>query len=278
MSHLTVEEVYGVKKIAKNKYIGNRPLNKPTPRTRGVYGGNFCAQAVLVGIESAPVGYTPHSIHSYFIRGGDPDIPVEWEVEIISNGKSFSNRIVKGIQHGNVVYVAAVSLTKRNSAGSKDDFTYDTPPDETVKTYSNAELDTYYQSSLFIEVKNYPKQLHSHQISYSVKWGETNDAWKNVSQPYQFVGLAAISDVLDLGQILRNLDIHLDPKFNVSLDHTVFFHGTDFDITKWSTTTIRLSKLAHGRALIEGEVYSDTGRHIASIVQERLFIAEAPKL
>lgn len=59
MSPFTVEEVYGVKKVAENRYIGNRPLNKPTPRTRDVYGGNFCAQAVLVGIESAPKGTHP---------------------------------------------------------------------------------------------------------------------------------------------------------------------------------------------------------------------------
>ncbi|RCK66849.1 Acyl-CoA thioesterase 2 [Candida viswanathii] len=279
MSHPTPEEVYGVTKVAENKYVGNRPLNKPTPKTRGVYGGNFCAQAILVAIESAPEGFTPHSIHSNFIRGGDPEVPVEWEVEVISNGKSFANRIVKGVQHGIVVYVATVSLTNKNSTTRNESFTYDTPPDETVKTYGNAELDTYYQGWLYLEVKNYPKQLHSHQISYSVKWGPENDAWKDASQTYQFVGLAAISDVLDLGQILRNLDIHLStPKFNVSLDHSVYFHGADFDVTRWSTTTIRMTKLAHGRALIEGEMYSDQGRHIASIVQERLYIAESPKL
>ena len=95
--------------------MGVKPLVKPHPTVRGVFGGNLAGQALLVAMKTCDPEFSPHSLHSYFIRAGSDTIPVEWDVQVVSDGNSFCNRSVKGIQNGVVIYIASISLTRRNS-------------------------------------------------------------------------------------------------------------------------------------------------------------------
>ena len=81
-----------------------------------------------------------------------------------------------------------------------------------------------------------------------------------------------------VGAFLKHLGYESNPKFNASLDHSVYFHDNDFDVTKWCTTFIKVSRMGNDRALIKGEIYSNNGLHIATIVQERLWITGGAKL
>lgn len=112
---IDVETEFGVRETGNNRWVGNKPLEKPASASRGAYGGNIVGQALLVAIRSAPSGFTPHSLHSLFTKAVLDTTPMEWEVDEIHNGKSFCSRTVKGIQEGMIKYVANVLLTKRNS-------------------------------------------------------------------------------------------------------------------------------------------------------------------
>ncbi|CAH2354358.1 peroxisomal acyl-coenzyme A thioester hydrolase 1 [[Candida] railenensis] len=110
-----LQEPFELVKISENSFKSKHFLTKPHPSVRGVYGGNLAGQAVLVAIRTVPKGFVPHSLHSYFVKAGLPDRDFFWEVERLSDGKSFCNRIVKALQDGEVKYVAQISLTTKNS-------------------------------------------------------------------------------------------------------------------------------------------------------------------
>ncbi|CAI5756474.1 unnamed protein product [Candida verbasci] len=110
-----VDAEFGVDKVSDNKYVSKKPMYLPTASSKGAYGGNLCGQALLVAMKSAGSEFKPHSIHSYFVRPTLPNLSITWEVEEISNGKTFCNRNIKAIQNNVIVFIASISLTRKNS-------------------------------------------------------------------------------------------------------------------------------------------------------------------
>lgn len=112
---MDLQEALEVQQISETSFRGRQCLAKPHPSVRGVFGGNLAGQALLVAIRSSPAGFLPHSFHSYFVKSGLDTKVFDWEVEKISEGKTFCNRIITGLQSGEVKYIANVSLTRKNS-------------------------------------------------------------------------------------------------------------------------------------------------------------------
>ncbi|KAG7665874.1 uncharacterized protein J8A68_000497 [[Candida] subhashii] len=308
-----VQEIYGLKQISSHTYRGNLPLQKPMKKARGAYGGNLVAQAVAVAIKSSPHGFRPHSLHSYFVKAVNDQDVVDYDVEEISNGKSFVNRAIKAKQNGQVVYTANISLTKNNShleawkryneakannhpnAEQLKPFEFSTPPHDWFDKYeieklpigaANANLLFYHK--VFPELVDLELTKHEEKIpiaerkfSYMVKWGIENEQGfnqplTNVDPDFKYVGLASLSDSIFLTRLMRVLRIegvdHTDlvHYFSVSLDHSLFFHDDDFDVTKWMGVTFKVSRCGHNRVLIEGKIYNHKKIHVATFVQEGL--------
>src|SRR6478672_806604 len=68
-----------------------------------VFGGQVISQA-LVASSRTVEGRSPHSLHAYFLRPGDPKVPIIYEVDRLRDGKSFSTRHVIAIQHGQAIF------------------------------------------------------------------------------------------------------------------------------------------------------------------------------
>ena len=80
-----------------------------------VFGGQVIGQALVAAhrtVEDRPA----HSLHGYFLREGDPAVPIIYEVDRIRDGKSFSTRRVVAVQHGQAIFSMAVSF---HSAGGR---------------------------------------------------------------------------------------------------------------------------------------------------------------
>jgi acyl-CoA thioesterase-2 len=75
-----------------------------------VFGGQVAAQSLIAAARTVPDGRPPHSLHSYFIRGGDPAIPVVFIVDRIRDGRSFSVRRVIGQQNGKAIFALTASF------------------------------------------------------------------------------------------------------------------------------------------------------------------------
>src|SRR5947209_8286323 len=76
-----------------------------------VFGGQVIGQALVAACRTVNVaGRPPHSLHAYFLLGGDPSVPIVYEVERIRDGKRFTTRRVVAIQHGRAIFTMAVSF------------------------------------------------------------------------------------------------------------------------------------------------------------------------
>lgn len=299
-----LEQAYAVKKIGDLKYVGIRPLAKPSLTSRGVFGGNLCAQLVIAALETVPIGFTPHSLHSYFVKAASPDVVCEHHVERISDGKLFANRQVRVMQNNELKYIVIVSLTKKNlSQLSKRDYERNKLVLAPIEFQKAVPQDFYQHNHEELELRvgdpthtvhhKFPPKFLDHRLGRDELAKPAGDRelsfWIKVDsvkgdpeayRKYKYAGLAVISDLLVLTSLSRVLHLVSDREvvtggkgahfFLVSLDHSIYFHDDDFDPTSWTFFNFRTPRLANNRALVQGEYYDQNGKMVASIVQEGL--------
>src|ERR671917_871438 len=74
-----------------------------------VFGGQVIGQALVAACRTVE-GRRPHSLHAYFLLGGDPAVPIIYEVDRIRDGRSFTTRRVVAIQHGRAIFSMSASF------------------------------------------------------------------------------------------------------------------------------------------------------------------------
>src|SRR5579872_6806371 len=87
----------------------------PQSSWQRVFGGQVIGQALVAAcrtVDDLSVR-PPHSLHAYFLLGGDPKVPIIYEVDRIRDGRSFTTRRVNAIQHGKAIYSMSVSFHVR---------------------------------------------------------------------------------------------------------------------------------------------------------------------
>jgi len=100
-----------LKEIEKNAFRGFSP---PEPAQR-VFGGQVLAQALVAAMRTVEPGRPSHSFHAYFLRPGDPKVPIRYEVDRSRDGASFSARRVVAVQQGLQIFNLAASFQKVES-------------------------------------------------------------------------------------------------------------------------------------------------------------------
>ena len=116
-----------------------RGYSPPTGWQR-VFGGQVVGQA-LVAASRTVEGVAAHSLHAYFILGGDPKVPIVYEVERTRDGKSFTTRSVKAIQHGRPIFTMMVSF-HNNEEGLDNQLPMpEVPPPDSLPTEAEARRD-----------------------------------------------------------------------------------------------------------------------------------------
>ena len=76
----------------------------PDENRQRVFGGQVAGQALVAATRTVEAGRFVHSLHAYFLRPGDPTVPILYEVDRIRDGKSFTTRRVVAIQHGKAIF------------------------------------------------------------------------------------------------------------------------------------------------------------------------------
>src|SRR5215218_2924287 len=76
----------------------------PAESMQRVFGGQVAGQALVAAARTVDAARTVHSLHAYFLRPGDPKVPILYEVDRIRDGRSFTTRRVVGIQHGRAIF------------------------------------------------------------------------------------------------------------------------------------------------------------------------------
>ncbi|KAJ6655530.1 hypothetical protein lerEdw1_005001 [Lerista edwardsae] len=80
------------------------------PVTRRLFGGQIVGQALVAAARAVGAELQAHSLHCYFVRAGDPTVPVLYQVERTRTGRSFSVRSVKAVQHGQPILICQASF------------------------------------------------------------------------------------------------------------------------------------------------------------------------
>ncbi|HEX8804307.1 MAG TPA: acyl-CoA thioesterase domain-containing protein, partial [Acidimicrobiales bacterium] len=82
----------------------------PDDDRQRIFGGQVAGQALVAAARTVDADRLVHSLHAYFLRPGDPTIPVLYEVDRIRDGQSFTTRRVVAIQHGRAIFNLSASF------------------------------------------------------------------------------------------------------------------------------------------------------------------------
>ena len=104
-------ELLDLEKIEENVFRGLSPA-EPVQR---VFGGQVLAQALVAATRTVAPERLCHSFHAYFLRPGDPKIPILYQVDRSRDGGSFTARRVVAVQHGAQIFTLAASFQRSES-------------------------------------------------------------------------------------------------------------------------------------------------------------------
>src|SRR5215207_3457387 len=131
-------ELLDLETIEVNIFRGRSPDEK---RQR-VFGGQVAGQALVAAGRTVPDDRRVHSLHSYFLRPGDPNVPIVYDVDRIRDGKSFTTRRVVAIQHGRAIFNLAASFQIDELGPDHQDPMPDVPDPDDVPTFK-ARIEPY---------------------------------------------------------------------------------------------------------------------------------------
>ncbi|MCB1511893.1 MAG: acyl-CoA thioesterase II [Hyphomicrobiaceae bacterium] len=248
-----------------------------------VYGGQVLGQALVAAVRTVDPDRQAHSLHGYFLIGGDPKHPILYQVERIRDGGSFNTRRVTAIQHGRPIFAMSVSFHKAEDGFSHQALMPDVPPPEDLPSEQELRdrildrlpdnMKSYWQHERPIEMRiANPSRYLDRQKADPVQkiWMRANGKLPDDPKLHQCV-LAYASDftLLDTaliahGKLLFDTDIQL-----ASLDHAMWLHRP-VRADEW-LLYVQDSPSAHGaRGFCRGSVYTRDGVLVASTTQEGL--------
>ncbi|NGN98729.1 acyl-CoA thioesterase II [Grimontia sp. S25] len=248
-----------------------------------VYGGQVIGQALSAAKGTVESDRFVHSFHSYFLRPGDPEKPIVYDVENLRDGQSFSTRRVKAVQYGKPIFYLTASYHK-NEPGYEHQFTMPQVPgpeglmsekelvDSIAQHLPKKVIETF-GGDRPIEVRPAvvvnplaPEKLEAKQYL----WIRTNGKMVDDPRVHQYL-LAYASD---WGFLVTALQPHgvtlMTPGLKVAtIDHAMWFHR-EFRMDEWLLFAIDSPSASGSRGLVRGEIYNQKGELVASAIQEGL--------
>lgn len=246
-----------------------------------VFGGQVMGQALSAAKETLPQGRIVHSLHSYFLRPGDPARPIVYDVENIRDGKSFSTRRVSAIQYGKPIFYMTASFQGEEDGLSHQSSMPSVPEPEGLRSI----LDFYrehaalipeairnkFTSENAIEIRpvNFqnPFQPKVQEPTRHV-WFKANGTMPDDQRIHNYL-LAYASDFEFLPTALQpHGRSFMHPKMQVAtIDHAMWFHRP-FRLDEWVLYSVDSPTASNGRGLVRGQFFNRQGDLIASTMQE----------
>ena len=256
-----------------------RGVSPPEERQR-IFGGQVVAQALLAAYRTVEARIC-HSLQSYFIRPGDPTVPVLYQVERSREGKSFATRRVLAIQHGEQIFNMACSFHAPEEGYDHQDAMPDVPrPDELPDDFDRVSA----------ELSGVPEQHRRWLRRRPIEMRPVDPISLLAPRPAparQHVWLRARSDLGDdialnqallayasdfslLGTAMRPHGVSwMSGVQTASLDHILWFHRpTNF--SRWHLYVQDSPSASGARGFNRGALYREDGVLVASAAQEGL--------
>ncbi|MGH3423759.1 MAG: acyl-CoA thioesterase, partial [Nocardioidaceae bacterium] len=123
-------DILDLEQIEWNIFRGRSP-DEPLQR---VFGGQVAGQALVAAGRTVPTERSVHSLHAYFIRPGDPGVPIVYLVDRVRDGRSFTTRRVSAVQHGEVIFALSASFHRAEEGVAHHIAMPEVPSPETLPT------------------------------------------------------------------------------------------------------------------------------------------------
>ncbi|WP_413498085.1 acyl-CoA thioesterase II [Buttiauxella gaviniae] len=248
---------------------------------RQVFGGQVVGQALYAAKETVPVDRLVHSFHSYFLRPGDSQKPIVYDVETLRDGNSFSARRVAAIQNGKPIFYMTASFQAPEPGFEHQKTMPAAPAPENLK--SETEIAMAFEKLLPQTLKekflcekpleirpvvfHNPMQGHVDEPMRQV-WMRANGQMPADLRVHQSL-LGYASDFNFLPVALQPHGVgFLEPGMQVAtIDHSMWFHRP-FDMNDWLLYSVESTSASSARGFVRGEFYSRDGALVASTVQE----------
>jgi len=268
--------------IERNLFRGVSPSDG---RDR-IFGGQVLAQGLVAAgrtVEEPDSGRSAHSLHAYFLRPGDPRIPILFEVDRIRDGRSFTTRRVVAIQRGQAIFNMAVSFQVDEEGLEHQIDAPDLPgpegllyEEELRRAIAASGRDVEHDDRRFelpIEIRTLGGLgLFSADVKppYTHCWIRAKGTLPDDPLLHKAV-LAYASDFTLLMSTLHSHPVAMTSAQvqTASLDHAMWFHRP-FRMDEWLLYTQESPVSARARGLARGLIYAVGGRLVASCVQEGL--------
>ena len=248
--------------------------------THRVFGGQILAQALLAASRTVE-GRAAHSLHSYFLRAGDPAAPVVYNVEHSRDGRSFSSRRVIAIQHGRPIFILAASFQVPEDGLEHQFAMPEVPEPEDVPEMRELPQEDFGHMPLsmqrwldrfgpfeFRAVRGVDPYERSPQPPYKELWFKLHGELERDPNLNRAL-LAYVSDFHLVGTATLPHGISwIQGKLMIaSLDHAMWFHR-EFSLDDWLLYSCDSPSTQAGRGLARGMIYDRSGRLVASTAQE----------
>ena len=254
----------------------------PKARTQRVFGGQVLGQALAAAIRTVEPSRLCHSLHAYFLRPGDPRIPILYEVDRARDGKSFAARRVVAIQHGAQIFNLAASFQTVESGFDHQFEMPKVPPPEALEDAASALMR---RSEQFPEhLREWIARSRPFETRPVILDGPAdrpprppfNNVWFRAAGPVpddirqRQILLAYVSDMTLLDtSLLPHGKSFFSAVQMASIDHAMWFHR-DAGLDDWLLYSQDSPSASGARGFNRGLIFTRDGMLVASVAQEGL--------
>lgn len=251
--------------------------------TKYVFGGQVLGQALSAAQATMTGPRDAHSLHAYFLRAGDAEHPIVYDVDRTRDGGSFSVRRVTAIQHGQVIFFCAASFQECEHGAEHQLSMPEVPKPEDLDPAPAIPQDVL--ATLPTKVQRWLDRMGPFEFRHIYPRDELKPPKR---PPFQQVWFRLGEKVGDAPELHRALlayasDFHLLGTANfphgisyyqpdvqmASLDHALWFHRP-FRTDDWLLYSIDSPSAQGSRGLARGQIFDRDGRLVASTAQEGL--------
>jgi acyl-CoA thioesterase-2 len=252
------------------------------PGHHRVFGGQVLGQAVAAAYATVE-NRSVHSLHAYFLRAGDPDHPIVYEVDRSRDGASFTSRRVVAIQHGKQIFHMSASFQVPEEGVDRQGPMPAVPAPEAVPDMADA------IAELKRKAPDRPRPFLDQRRPFEFRPAALPDPLGEVpKEPHMKIWFRALDPLPDDEVLHRSLLAYasdyyllgtagLDVRLTVdrsklhmaSIDHAMWFHRP-FRMDEWLLYVLDSPTASSSRGFALGKIYSQDGRLVASTAQEGL--------
>ncbi|MEH1126021.1 acyl-CoA thioesterase [Micromonospora sp. CPCC 206061] len=271
-------EVLDLSQIGESTFRGVSPPVGP----QRVFGGQVAGQALVAAGRTVEPTRFVHSLHGYFVRPGDPTEPIEYRVENIRDGRSFSVRRSVAYQHGKPIFFMAASFHRQEEGlDHHAPAPLDVPRPDELPTMADRLAKYSERAGIWAAI---PRPIDVRYVG-EPGWVRPGD---RPADPHQRVWMrldgklpddpllhaCALAYASDLTLLDSVLSVHGEVwgpggVVGASLDHALWFHR-QFRADEWFLYDCWSPSASGSRGLATGRMFTLEGRHIATAVQEGL--------